>query len=182
MRFPFSLAARSLASCAAVLALVGCGAGQITQTDSQVAAVDGTYGNVGNTIALRDVLIPYPNSPDGTYRAGSTAPVLATIINQGTITDELISVTSPVAGRAVVLGTTQIPPGTNVISTAGTAPLPGQPASPLVVGELRILLTITTPLRAGLTTPVTFRFRNAGELTLPVPMATPPSQSSDSAG
>ncbi|HET9118109.1 MAG TPA: hypothetical protein VFN75_08575, partial [Pseudonocardiaceae bacterium] len=65
MRFPFSLAARSLACCAAVLALVGCGAGQITQTDSQVAAVNGAYGNAGSTIALRNVLIPYPSNPDG---------------------------------------------------------------------------------------------------------------------
>jgi copper(I)-binding protein len=177
MRVPLSVAARSVACCAAVLAVVGCGAGQITQTDSQVAAVNGASGNVGSTIALRDVLIPYPSSPDGTYRAGSTVPVLLTIVNQGTSADELIGVTSPVAGRAVVLGTTQIPPGTTVISTAGTAPTPGQPTSPLVVGELRILLTITGPLRAGLSTPVTFQFRNAGKLTLPVPMATPPSNS-----
>ncbi len=182
MRVPLRVVARSMACCAAVLALVGCSAGQITQTDSQVAAVNGVYGNVGSTIALRDVLIPYPSSPDGTYPAGSTVPVLLTIVNQGINADELIGVTSPAAGQAVVLGTTQLPPGTTVISTAGAAPAAGQPTSPLVVGELRILLTTTAPLHAGLNTPVTFQFRNAGALTLPVPMATPPRQPSDSAG
>jgi hypothetical protein len=91
-------------------------------------------------------------------------------------------VASPAAGQAVVLGTTQIPPGTNVISTAGTAPAPGEPISPLVAGELRIVLTTTAPLRAGLNIPVTFQFRNAGKLTLPVPMAAPPGQPSNSAG
>ncbi len=178
MRVPLSVAARSVVCCAAVLALVGCGAGQITQTDSQVAAVNGAYGNVGSTIALRDVLIPYPSSPDGTYPAGSTVPVLLTIVNQGNRADELLGATSPTAGQAVIVGTTQIPPGTTVISTAGAAPL----TSPLVVGELRILLTTTAPLRAGLNTPVTFQFRNAGKLTLPVPMATPPGQQASSAG
>ena len=48
--------------------------------------------------------------------------------------------TSP-AGQAQVLGTTQIAPGTTVISTAGSA----GPTSPLVIGELRILLSTTKP-------------------------------------
>jgi copper(I)-binding protein len=170
MRVPLTIAARVVAGCAAALALVGCGAGQITQTDSQVAAVDGAFGNVANSIALREVLIPYPQNQTGTYPAGSTVPVLLTIINQGTNTDELIAVTSPAASQALVLGTTQIPPGTTVTSTAGS----GQPTSPLVVGELRVLLSTSQPLRAGLNTPVTFQFRNAGKVTLPVPMATPP--------
>ncbi|MFZ0118204.1 MAG: copper chaperone PCu(A)C [Pseudonocardiaceae bacterium] len=169
MRVPLTITARFVVCCAAALALAGCGAGQIAQTDSQVAAVDGAFGNVGNSIALRDVLMPYPPNPTGTYPAGSTVPVVATIVNQSDQPDELVSVTSP-AGQALVLGTTQIPPGTTVISTAGSA----GPTSPLVTGELRILLSTTKPLPAGLTTPITFQFRNAGTLTLPVPMATPP--------
>jgi copper(I)-binding protein len=175
MRVPLTLAARIVACCAAALALVGCGAGQITQTDSQVAAVDGASGNAGNAIALRDVLIPYPHNQQGTYPVGSSVPVVLTIINQGSSADELIAVTSPAASQALVLGTTQIPPGSTVISTAGAAPGSGAPTSPLVVGELRVVLTTTRPLHAGLDTPVTFQFRNAGRVTLPVPMAEPPS-------
>ncbi|MGH3842524.1 MAG: copper chaperone PCu(A)C [Pseudonocardiaceae bacterium] len=170
MRVPLRVAARTMVCGAAVLALVGCSAGQITQTDTQVAAVNGTYGNLGSTIALRDVLIPYPGTPDGTYPAGSTVPVVLTIINQGDRADELLTVTSPAAGHALVVGTAQIPPGSTVISTAA----PSEQTSPLVVGQLRVLLTTTHPLRAGLNTPLTFHFRNAGNLTLPVPMAPPP--------
>ncbi|MFY9809231.1 MAG: hypothetical protein WAK86_18510 [Pseudonocardiaceae bacterium] len=169
MRVPLTIAARIVVCCAAALTLVGCGAGQITQTDNQVAAVNGAFGDVGTSIALRDVLLPYPPNQAGTYPVGSTVPVVATIINQSDQPDELVAVTGP-AGQAQVLGATQIAPGTTVISTAGAI----GPTSPLVVGELRIVLTTTQPLHAGLTTPITFQFRHAGRLTLPVPMSAPP--------
>ncbi|MGH3898951.1 MAG: hypothetical protein ACRDTA_12020 [Pseudonocardiaceae bacterium] len=160
-----------IAACCAIATALGCSAGQITQTDSQVAAVDGAYGDVGDNIALRDVLIPLPPGRNGTYPAGSNVPVLLTIVNQGTNTDELIAVTSPAADQALVFGTKIIPPGANVTSTDGSSPAGVQPLSPLVAGQLRIVLTTTKPLRAGLNTPVTFVFRNAGEVTVPVPMA-----------
>lgn len=177
MRAPLTVAAHIMACCAAALALVGCAAGQITQTDSQVAAVGGTSGNVGNVIALRDVLIPYPPPiQQGTYPAGSTVPVLLTIINQGGSADELTAVTSPAASQALLLGATKIPPGTTVTSTAGAVSPSGEPVSPLVAAELRVVLTTTKPLHAGLNTPVTFQFRKAGKVTLRVPMATPPGQ------
>lgn len=174
MRRPLAVTALIAACCATVAALAGCSAGQITQTDSQVAAVDGANGDLGN-IALRDVLIPWktlPPSRDGTYRAGSNVPVLLTIVNQGASTDELIAVTSPAASRVLVLGTSTIPPGTNVTSTGGSTPAAVQ--SPLVAGELRIVLNTTRPLRVGLSTPVTFVFRDAGRVTMPVPIAAPP--------
>jgi copper(I)-binding protein len=169
MRPPLTVATLTVACCATALALVGCGAGQITQTASQVTAVDGAHGDVGTNIALRDVLIPYPPSSHGTYPAGSSVPVLLTIANQGASADELIAVTSPAASQVLVLGTTTIPPGTNVTSTLGST----QPTSPLVVGQLRIVLNTTQALPSGLNTPVTFIFRNAGKVTLPVPIAAP---------
>ena len=166
------MAARLVVWCAAALVLVGCGAGQVAQTDSQVAAVDGAFGNAANTIALRDVLIPYPNNPAGTYPVGSTVPLVLTIINQGDNADELVGVDSPTASQVLVEGTTQIPPGTTITSTTGSTSMGGQPTSPLVIGKLRIVLTTNQVLRAGLDTPVTFQFRNAGKVTLPVPMGT----------
>ena len=178
MRRPLAVTALIAACCVTAPALVGCSAGQITQTDSQVAAVNGTNGDVGNDIALRNVLIHFPPGHDGAYPAGSTVPVLLTIVNQGTSADELIAVTSPAASQVLVVGTSTIPPGTNVASTVGSPPAAVQALSPLVVGELRIALTITRPLHAGLNTPVTFAFRNGGKVTVSVPMAAPP----DSAG
>jgi hypothetical protein len=47
MRVSLTAAARIMVCCTAALALVGCGAGQITQTDSQFSAVDGAFGTVG---------------------------------------------------------------------------------------------------------------------------------------
>jgi periplasmic copper chaperone A len=173
MRRPLAVTALIAVCCATATALAGCSAGQITQTDSQVAAVDGANGDVGNNIALRDVLIPFPAGHDGTYPAGSNVPVLLTIINQGTSADELIAVTSPAASQVLVVGTRTIPPGTNVTSTDGSTP--ASVKSPLVVGELRIVLITNRPLRAGLSTPVTFVFRGAGTVTVPVPMAALPS-------
>lgn len=173
MRALLTVAARVVVCCAAALVLAGCGAGQIAQTDSQVAAVDGAFGNAANTIALRDVLIPSPNNQAGTYPAGSTVPVLLTIINQGDNADELVGVDSPAASQVLVEGTTQIPSGTTVTSTTGSSPMGAQSTSPLVLGELRVMLTTNQVLHAGLDTPVTFQFRNAGKVTLPVPIATP---------
>jgi periplasmic copper chaperone A len=173
MRVPLNVTARIMACCACALTvalpLVGCAAGQITQTDRQIAAVDGSAANVG-TIALRNVFIPYPQNPNGIYPAGSTVPVVVTIINQGSSPDQLITVSGPAVSQAAVLGTTQLPGGTTVISTTGST----GPTSPLVIGELRVLLTTNQPLHAGLNTPLTFQFRDAGKVTLPVPMGTSP--------
>jgi periplasmic copper chaperone A len=176
MRAPVTAAIRIVASCAAALALlVGCAAGQISQTSRQFSAVDGTSGNVGNSIALRNVLIPYPNNPVGSYPIGSTVPVLLSIVNQGDRADQLVGVDSPVANQLLVEGTTQIPPGATLLTTAGSARMSTQPTtSPLIAGELRIVLTTNQVLRAGLDTPVTFQFQHAGKLTLLVPMGAIP--------
>jgi copper(I)-binding protein len=173
MQVPLTAAARIVACCAAALALGGCSAGQITQTDSQFSAVDGAFGNVGNSIALRNVLIPYPHNQAPSYPIGSSVPVLLSITNQGNSADELVGVDSPVASQTLVEGTTQLPPGTTVTSTPGSDPTGLQPSSPLVAGQLRLLLTTNQVLHAGLNIPITFQFQHAGKLTLPVPMATP---------
>ena len=84
------------------------------------------------------------------YGAARMDEAVCTVLPTTTCTtpDELLAVTSPV-GQALVLGATQIAPGTTVISTAGAT----EATSPLVVGELRIMLTNTQALHAGLTTP-----------------------------
>jgi periplasmic copper chaperone A len=179
MRVPLTVTAR-IAACSAVaaLALVGCAAGQITQTDSQVSAVDGAFGSVGNIIALRDALIPYPHNQQGVYPVGSAIPVVLSIINQASGPEQLIAVSSPAASQVSMSGTTQIPPGSMVIATSGVLPVTGPPASPLVAGELRIVLTTSRPLYAWQNTAVSFQFRNAGTVTLLLPMGAPPNAAS----
>ncbi|HYZ09496.1 MAG TPA: hypothetical protein VE709_13120 [Pseudonocardiaceae bacterium] len=162
-----------------VLALSGCAAGQITQTDAQVAAVNGASGDVG-PIALRDVVLAYPGGEDVFgYAPGDEAPLLLTIINSGTRTEELVSVSTPAAGEVVVDGMTTIPGGFVVSSiddarTRGSSSAGDAADRMLGIGELRIVLTdLTGPIRPGLPTFVTFRFREAGEVTLRVPIDAP---------
>ncbi|MCW2719307.1 hypothetical protein [Pseudonocardia sp.] len=149
------------------LTLSGCGAGQITQTDAQLSAVTGASADGGAGIALRNVWMPYPTDPTGRYPVGSSVPVQATIANYGGADDELLAVTSPVATQVLVTGTTRIPRGRNVVSDTDPTP----PPSPLVYGEVRVVLVTDRLLPTGLDTPVTFRFRNAGPVTVSVPMA-----------
>ncbi|MGH3905030.1 MAG: copper chaperone PCu(A)C [Pseudonocardiaceae bacterium] len=173
MRSPLTLTARIVACCAVALT-AGCGAGQVTQTDAQVAAIDGASADLGS-IAIRDVLIPYPEDLHGVYPAGSVVPVQLTIVNEGVGADTLTSVTSPASGRMLVQGATTIPAGMSAASSGEAGQATATPVSPLDVGEVRIALTDTTrPLRPGQNIEITLVFQNAGTITLPVPMGPPP--------
>jgi hypothetical protein len=129
-----TVAARIIISCAVALALVGCAANQTTH---DVSAVDGAFGNAGNTIALRDVLIPNPRTPQEDYPARSTVSVLLAIVNQGNQAGKLVAVTSPSASQVQMVGNTNLPPGGTVISTVSSAPINALPTSPMVVDRLR---------------------------------------------
>lgn len=91
--------------------LVGCSAGQVTQTDSIEPAVNGNRGDVG-AIALRDVMIAYPES--GEYNADDDAPLVLTIVNTGDTDDELVSVSSPAAADVELSGNTSLPARTSL--------------------------------------------------------------------
>ncbi|MFE7743867.1 hypothetical protein [Nocardia sp. NPDC057455] len=95
----------------AAIALSGCGAGQISQTADQVAAVNGNHADVGR-IALRNVHIVYPAEGTAYNNAkGGKALIALSIINNGeSVPDELTSITTdlgtvkitPAAGKSVV--------------------------------------------------------------------------------
>ncbi|WP_206785412.1 hypothetical protein [Amycolatopsis sp. MtRt-6] len=86
----------------AALVLAGCGAGQITQTDSQQPAVNGTHAQV-KTIDLRNAAVQYPTSGPG-YAAGATPALTLTIVNRGAQDDSLVSVTTEDGGQATIDG------------------------------------------------------------------------------
>ncbi|MEU3651167.1 hypothetical protein AB0E59_47970 [Lentzea sp. NPDC034063] len=90
------------------LVAVGCSAGQITQTDTQVAAVDGASGNAG-PIAVRNVMLAFP--PDGNrYREGDDVPLTFVIANSGSAPDKLLSVKSEASeAEAEIVGSKDIP-------------------------------------------------------------------------
>lgn len=93
--------------------VTGCGAGQITQTDTQQSGVNGANANAG-PIALRDVQLAAPAGQQGTYPPGSNAVLIATIVNTGLTSDSLVKVTTPAAASVTIDG-----------SAAGGAQLPG---------------------------------------------------------
>ncbi|WP_116200295.1 hypothetical protein [Amycolatopsis circi] len=113
----------------AALVLAGCGAGQITQTDTQQPAVNGTYAQV-KTIVLRNVAVQYPAQGPG-YAAGSPAPLTLTVINQGQKDDKLVSVTSEGAsGPAQISGDSTIVAGHSLVIGPADAVEQGAPALP----------------------------------------------------
>lgn len=106
---------------AAVLAS-GCSAGQITQTDTQVPAVNGSMGTV-KQIAVRDVQLAFPAGKTY-FSKGESASLLLTIANSGDATDKLVAVSSPQFGSgAQIVGDASIP-GFHAISATATAVTP----------------------------------------------------------
>lgn len=97
----------------AALVLAGCGAGQITQTDTQQPAVNGTYAQV-KTIVLRDAAVQYPTSGPG-YPAGATPSLTLTVVNIGTQDDALVSVTTEDGTQATVSGSKAVVAGHSLV-------------------------------------------------------------------
>jgi copper(I)-binding protein len=117
--------------------LAGCSAGQITQTSRQVTAVDGANANAG-TIAVRNAQFALPEDVKTAvaYPRGSSAPLQLVIINTGGATDELVSVTSPIAGTGEVTGKRDVPGGRTLVvegeapAAAGATPTAAAGATP----------------------------------------------------
>lgn len=107
----------------AVLGLSGCSAGQVTQTASQVAPVPGTDATFG-PIALRNLVIEY-NGPEG-YAAGSDAPLVVRIFNDGAEPVTLTGVTADKAAAVNLVGTPEVVTPT----TSPTLPTTTESASP----------------------------------------------------
>lgn len=188
-----------VAGLGAVLFVAGCGAGQITQTDSQNAAVNGAMADIGS-IAIRDAELVLPDAlPEGEtescqliyyYPAGANAPIELFIVNGGDVDDELMSVTSEVAGNVAVEGDTSVVAGSSLVvgeharADAGEklgdpevmAPASGSSAAPEVgeAGRARVILEqLTRDIRPGQSVEVTFTFKNAGAITVDIPTDAP---------
>lgn len=151
-----------------VVALAGCSAGQVTQTDTQVAAVNGGNGVV-KQIEIRDAQFTFPASGSD-YRAGSSAPLELVVSNQGP-DDKLVSVSSPYAASGTVGGTTDLRQGTALRAYGAQPPL--DPAQQAATGQRTVDITLNglkQNITPGVTIPVTFTFQNAGPVTVQVPI------------
>ncbi|MFI1239386.1 hypothetical protein [Nocardia salmonicida] len=87
---------------AAGIALTGCSAGQITQTSTQEAAINGNHADIGE-IALRNVHIVYPEAAAEHDKGGKAMISLSIINNSEIITDELTSVSTDL-GQVKITG------------------------------------------------------------------------------
>jgi copper(I)-binding protein len=118
-------------------ALAGCGAGQVTQTNNQVTAVEGGNAEAGR-IAVRNATIEFDAPAEGAavYPAGGEAPLAMTIVNSGAEIDRLVAASSPIASSVQISGVLRIPGGQSLtvagapaavaaVSTEGAAPAEG---------------------------------------------------------
>jgi len=189
----------SVIAVGAALTLAGCGAGQITQTSTMLPAVNGAMGQAG-TLVVRDAGLVNRNDCEQAYASGSNAPLTVVIANDGTADDELVSVSSPNAASATVEGSKAVVAGSKLLigpaneSESGqqgaTASAPGTPSSgagapsstaaagptggDARVGQAEVVLQgIKQVVWPGQTIPVTFTFRDAGAVTLQLPIQAP---------
>lgn len=158
---------------AGAFALTACGAGQISQTATQVAAVNGNSADVGD-IQLRNVHVVYPNSQEYSITPGGTVELGFTAINSSpAVADELIDISSPEAQITIVdeaeSGSNEIAPLT---ALGAGVPADTQLDDPLLPIQLITveMADISEDVRPGLTLPVTFEFANAGEVVVNVPV------------
>jgi periplasmic copper chaperone A len=151
------------------LALAGCSAGTVTQTDTTLSGAPGAFGSTGD-ILIRDLTIDA--GPNQVAQAGgpAVAALQGTIVNDGATSDRLVSVTTPYAQSVTAEGATTIP-GDNALRLVGTQPGPVGPAQPdtRVAATARLSLRgVTQTIRPGPTYAVTFTFERSGQVTIPV--------------
>ncbi|RVW00799.1 copper chaperone PCu(A)C [Rhodococcus xishaensis] len=156
----------------ATLVLSACGAGQISQTATQVAAVNGNKADADN-IALRNVHVVYPNSEEYSLEPGGDVQLAFTAINLSEHqTDQLTAIQTDFAGSVTVDeldGTLEIRPQTSL--GAGNPDITVPEEAPETLSLIDVTLEdITEGVRPGLTFPVTFTFQNAGDVVVQVPV------------
>jgi copper(I)-binding protein len=160
----------ALGACALAVAAIlsGCSAGQIAQTATQQAAVNGTSATVGN-ITLRNVHLRAPQTSDY-VEPGSEVELLFVAANDSPDTsDKLTSITSD-SGTVSLSGDTSLP-ATDVLVV-------GEPDGQVAALEqaetadaAKAMVDIDKPITNGLTYNFTFNFEKAGEITVPVPIS-----------
>ncbi|TSD95625.1 hypothetical protein FOS14_17630 [Skermania sp. ID1734] len=159
----------------AALALSGCGAGQISQTAQQVAAVNGNYATQGQ-IALRDVRILYPATQEYTNSKGGKAALAFNAINSSAdkpdqltgISTDLGDIHVTPADKATIKPLSElVAAGPGVQSNPSADANGADPEAKPIRVEITGLRKNVTP---GLTYPMTFTFAKAGTIKIDVPV------------
>jgi copper(I)-binding protein len=149
------------------VALSACSAGQVAQTAEQNRDKTGAQMTVGN-LALRAVELPYPTG--GIYQSG--ARLLAAVASTSDTDDTLVSITGDAFDSVDV-----VDPAATAAPKAGapldlTVPANGTLYLGNGTGPSVTLVGLSQDLGVGQYVKVTFTFERAGEVTVPVPVAT----------
>jgi copper(I)-binding protein len=146
------------------VALAACSAGQVTQTATQERDKVGAMGQVGD-LTIRQVQFLSPTG--GFYEQGDDADLQLAVVNGGEEADTLVEVSGEGFGEV------EFDNGSTGSSSDEGIEIPGDSAT--YVGEdLTITLTdLDEALTPGQYLELTFTFENAGEITIPVTVATP---------
>lgn len=167
------LTARFALVAAAMVALSGCGTGQISQTAAQEPAVNGNRLTVNN-VALRDIRLQAVQSSDYLQPGKSVELLLVVTNNSPDVNDRLTGITSEI-GNVTMSGDGKLPAGKNLIIGAPEGPdsAPGPGGGN---GAAKATVNLSKPISNGLTYKFTFKFEKAGEGTVEVPISAPLAQ------
>ena len=154
------------------LALAGCSAGTVTQTDTVVSGAPGGAGQTGQML-LRNISLDA--TPSQVVAPGGQIALTGSLVNQALASDRLVSITTPYAAQVSIEGQPTVP-GSNTVRLVGLQGGSVGPAQPDVrqTTTIRAVLRgVTQVMRPGPTYPVTFTFQNQGSVTIPVSMSEP---------
>ncbi|MFI5509859.1 hypothetical protein ACIA48_20525 [Mycobacterium sp. NPDC051804] len=161
----FKLAACGLA---AAVVMSGCGAGQVSQTATQEAAVNGTSANIGK-IAVRNAHLRVDLKTDYAQPGSEVELIFVASNNSPDVNDKLVSITSDV-GTVTLSGDTALPAaGTLVVGAPDGQISPLESVETVEAAEAKVELT--KPITNGLTYNFTFKFEQGGEGTFAVPVS-----------
>ncbi len=153
---------------AASAILSGCSAGQVAQTATQEAAVNGTSGRAGD-IVLRNVHLRATQTTDY-VEPGADVELLFVAANASPdAADKLLSITSDI-GNVRLTGDAAVP--VNGVLVVGTPD--GQTTaleSVEAADSAEATVALSKPITNGLTYDFTFTFEKAGETTIEVPIS-----------
>jgi copper(I)-binding protein len=151
-----------------VVLLAGCGvpSGSRNLERSRIG-LDSVDGRVGD-LRLLSVSIASPGPRGSTHLAGDTAALLLTVANDGQDDDALTAVDTDVAQQVVLRDGDG--PAEERLDVA--VPAGGVAVLREVSGKHLELSRLQETLRSGFSVPVTFEFRDAGTVTLQVPIRT----------
>jgi hypothetical protein len=159
------LCATAAGLAAGAMILAGCSAGQISQTASQEAAVNGNSVNAKN-IALRNVHLLATQSGDYLHPGRTVPLVFVAANNSPDVNDKLVGITSDV-GAVAMTGDAAIPAGAALVVGPGGGSVEAMGSATPATAEV----TLDKPITNGLSYNFTFTFEHAGKVTAAVPIS-----------